>query len=1057
MLKVKVEPVEQTLYGKVSLPDNPLTIAGYQVFCNDEERHDGEKEAELTNNHVVVEDHGSATIQDGEIEGADRMMTDCCSESDLMVGELGSEEAVVKGDESLGGHNIGEYLQNDVMVDNNIVEEQVVEDGMVLVSPVTHEAQDVIQGTYMETAPTEVLVIEEGAELMVDGIGCSDMMMDGNREYLITSDTMVMEEGEHTQTEVIISQEEEMEAAEENQGIKYDQPEHVVVERINYDMPIIQRPDDTHFYLQDDHSMEDSALQAQQPDPPSPPKAGKHENGKTPKNKKAVRKEGKASEVSPKKKRAAKRKSVEGSIVNTDNQLEGATTKARKRQKSGPAETSSQVEMPVQVLATPEPNKSSSLAGKEGTSKVSPIQANHPTLSLLLSKKGPTELVGPTPGPVAVKKQLFTSSSIEDIGMSSPEKIASPAKPATPPVSKPKTAPVLAQAATPILPRTLLPQVVSDINESEDVIMATTKTVTLTLTPQGVVNDPKVKAAPKPPVKVKHSKNSKLVSKAVLLQVATPITPVLAPTPPKPTVHQGAAPQTVGAKARIQPAAPATQVKLTPTSLPMATISITTPITVAVADSHAVASLPTVKPAPLLTVPKPVRRLQIDVTPSPTSKNMPLVASSPPAAPVSSPGVTRALPVTSPLNVAISPTTTSPLDAGTYTTLQIDSEPLVSPIQKKYSAVTSTLQSRLAAKPKEGSSNGMETLADRYMKEWKPTGRFQCKLCLYSCVTHNFLFRHWVLNHCSLRPYMCGHCGFQSATRDGVTRHQTAKHRGLVRRIFIDNEQQELLWNKFDEMFQGSGFVTEIERQAQASYTITSLSKARMLEAEADQLSASILNKGTEQAERETEVSGGTILKVPTRDKVPGKFQEVILSCSDDQDMGSSQESAEEDGPDISEPSNIGYYIDPTSHANSQTELIVHKTSAYGLLPSQLTLVTTTASNNGVKTSNNKLQNPDNNIRISSTGGSSSNSYNSSSIPTQKQVCDAEADQIYKLITSGTDEPTSVDDAGTLEAASYSEHVAAMLEQAETKLASQTSALTPQHQQQSAAQTQPQL
>ena len=94
-----------------------------------------------------------------------------------------------------------------------------------------------------------------------------------------------------------------------------------------------------------------------------------------------------------------------------------------------------------------------------------------------------------------------------------------------------------------------------------------------------------------------------------------------------------------------------------------------------------------------------------------------------------------------------------------------------------------------------------ETLADKYMREWKPTGKFQCRFCVYSCVTQNFLFRHWVMNHSGVRPYICGHCPMRSPTRDGLTRHMTAKHRDLERRVEVDHRQERLLVRRFREVF----------------------------------------------------------------------------------------------------------------------------------------------------------------------------------------------------------------------------------------------------------------
>ena len=57
--------------------------------------------------------------------------------------------------------------------------------------------------------------------------------------------------------------------------------------------------------------------------------------------------------------------------------------------------------------------------------------------------------------------------------------------------------------------------------------------------------------------------------------------------------------------------------------------------------------------------------------------------------------------------------------------------------------------------------------------------------------TQNFLFRHWVMNHCCMKPYLCAYCGLKSPTRDGITRHQTSKHKGHPRRVCIQLKYSE--------------------------------------------------------------------------------------------------------------------------------------------------------------------------------------------------------------------------------------------------------------------------
>ena len=95
-----------------------------------------------------------------------------------------------------------------------------------------------------------------------------------------------------------------------------------------------------------------------------------------------------------------------------------------------------------------------------------------------------------------------------------------------------------------------------------------------------------------------------------------------------------------------------------------------------------------------------------------------------------------------------------------------------------------------------------ETLADKYIKHWKPTGQYRCKLCCYSCVTQNYLFRHWIVAHCSLRPYSCIYCGFNSANKDGITRHQTTNHKCLKKDVYTDLKLERTVIEKFNAIFQ---------------------------------------------------------------------------------------------------------------------------------------------------------------------------------------------------------------------------------------------------------------
>ena len=106
------------------------------------------------------------------------------------------------------------------------------------------------------------------------------------------------------------------------------------------------------------------------------------------------------------------------------------------------------------------------------------------------------------------------------------------------------------------------------------------------------------------------------------------------------------------------------------------------------------------------------------------------------------------------------------------------------------------------------SCNGLgkqpETLADRYMKNWKQTGQFQCKFCPYSSVTRNYLYRHWMANHISVTPYQCHHCDLKASSRDVITRHQTVAHRSSVKSVLIDAILEQHTIDQFDQIFSES-------------------------------------------------------------------------------------------------------------------------------------------------------------------------------------------------------------------------------------------------------------
>ena len=103
------------------------------------------------------------------------------------------------------------------------------------------------------------------------------------------------------------------------------------------------------------------------------------------------------------------------------------------------------------------------------------------------------------------------------------------------------------------------------------------------------------------------------------------------------------------------------------------------------------------------------------------------------------------------------------------------------------------------------SCNGLgkqsETLADRYMKNWKQTGQFQCKFCPYSSVTRNYLYRHWTANHISVTPYQCHHCDLKASSRDVITRHQTVTHQSAVKSVLIDPILEQQTIDQFDLIF----------------------------------------------------------------------------------------------------------------------------------------------------------------------------------------------------------------------------------------------------------------
>ena len=94
-----------------------------------------------------------------------------------------------------------------------------------------------------------------------------------------------------------------------------------------------------------------------------------------------------------------------------------------------------------------------------------------------------------------------------------------------------------------------------------------------------------------------------------------------------------------------------------------------------------------------------------------------------------------------------------------------------------------------------------ETLADRYMRNWKQTGQFQCKFCPYSSVTRNYLYRHWMANHSAVTPYQCRHCDMKASSRDVITRHQTLTHRSSTKDVLVDYTLEQHSIDQFYQMF----------------------------------------------------------------------------------------------------------------------------------------------------------------------------------------------------------------------------------------------------------------
>ena len=120
----------------------------------------------------------------------------------------------------------------------------------------------------------------------------------------------------------------------------------------------------------------------------------------------------------------------------------------------------------------------------------------------------------------------------------------------------------------------------------------------------------------------------------------------------------------------------------------------------------------------------------------------------------------------------------------------------------------------------EDTGNG-ETLADVYMRNWKPTGQFQCNICNYSSVTVNFLFRHWLVCHNGLLPYRCRYCEFQAGSRYIVTRHQSYNHRDSEKCVIVVREILDRVCQEFEQAF---GSTIKLQNDCSGGDTMTSVS-----------------------------------------------------------------------------------------------------------------------------------------------------------------------------------------------------------------------------------------
>ncbi|ELU18211.1 hypothetical protein CAPTEDRAFT_213447 [Capitella teleta] len=92
--------------------------------------------------------------------------------------------------------------------------------------------------------------------------------------------------------------------------------------------------------------------------------------------------------------------------------------------------------------------------------------------------------------------------------------------------------------------------------------------------------------------------------------------------------------------------------------------------------------------------------------------------------------------------------------------------------------------------------------ADKYIHNWQPTGRYRCVLCSYSSVTKNYLYRHWLVHHNKLLyAYCCPYCEYRGTYKDSVTRHVGRWHKDKKRSVIIDQKTEEEALLQFKALF----------------------------------------------------------------------------------------------------------------------------------------------------------------------------------------------------------------------------------------------------------------